>query len=285
MSSRTMAMMGVALAGLLGAAQSAAAGDPIPVCIAGDGTMRTVELQASCPDGQEKKLLAEWEPDVPDLDEDEETKEKSLEARIIELSGRLAMLEARAGIKAADGVTKVSAPFEVVGSDGVTILRVATDGASPHGARVTIGGGSAGNYALRVFKGTQLLSGIGQAVSGGGLVVAMDNGGQVAVNIDGQDRRVAVFKEGHMAAGIVAEAHGGTVAVYGPDGPAVAYLTTSSAGDGGNVTVSLNSGFGVFSAGAAQDGGGEACVSRITQAGTPRLACVGLGLPSAGMGK
>lgn len=76
----------------------------------------------------------------------------------------------------------------------------------------------------------------------------------------------------------------GLIAVFNNQTP-VAYMTRSSGSDGGNVTVALNDGSGVFSAGAAQDGADEACVYRRTQAGTERNACVGLGLPSAGMGK
>jgi hypothetical protein len=94
---------------------------------------------------------------------------------------------------------------------------------------------------------------------------------------------VQVFKAGQPAAALVGKEPGG--AVYNSGGTAVASLGLSSGNDGGNVTVRLNSGFGVFSAGAAQDGAGEACVSRRTQAGTDRVACVGLGSPSAGTGK
>jgi hypothetical protein len=182
---------------------------------------------------------------------------------------------------------KVTAPFEVVGTDGSVILRVAStvSSTSGNGAHVTIGAGSGGNYALRVFKdGSTFVAGIGQSTVGSGLAIVMDSNGEIAANMNGMDHRVTVYHGGQSVAGMVGEARGGTIAVY-EGSHAIAYLTKSSAGDGGNVTVSLNSGVGVFSAGAAQDGAGEACVSRKTQAGTGRVACLGLGLPSAGMGK
>jgi hypothetical protein len=284
MISRIIVVAAVAAAGSMAAISSAVAGEPIAVCIGDDGTMRKVEPETTCPDGQEKRLLAEWDAEAPD---GEETT-AALEAKIAQLTGRLAALEAHTAPTDTSGeaVTRLSAPFEVVGSDGTVILRVATDAATPKGARVTIGGGSANNYALRVYKpGGQLVAGIGQSTQGGGLAVVMDNSGKPAAEMDGQDPRVVVFKDAQLVAGIAVQQQGGIVAVYSPSGQPIAFLTTSSAGDGGNVTTALNNGFGVFSAGAAQDGGGEACVSRITQAGTPRLACVGLGLPSAGMGK
>lgn len=272
------------LAGFCTGASVSQAASAIPVCVAKDGTMRIVGAQTSCPAGQKRRLFAEFESDAKKA-EDKAT--RALEQKIAELNARIAAMEARQPqtVTSEEGVTRVSAPFEVVGSDGTVILRVATQAASPNGARVTIGGGSANNYALRVFKGNQLIAGWGESTTGGGLGIVMDNSGQAAVNIDGPERAVKVFKNNQLAAGISAPSTGGIVAVYAPGGQPIAFLTRSSGGDGGNVTTALNNGFGVFSAGAAQDGGGEACVSRITQAGTPRLACVGLGLPSAGMGK
>jgi hypothetical protein len=102
--------------------------------------------------------------------------------------------------------------------------------------------------------------------------------------VDGANRRVAVYGEGVPVAALVAEDRGGTVGVYQGSTP-VAYLNRSSAGDGGNLTLSLNNGFGVFSAGAAQDGGGEACLNRVTLGGEKRNVCLGVELPSMGLGK
>jgi hypothetical protein len=181
----------------------------------------------------------------------------------------------------------VKAPFEVVGADGVVILRVAdrVSSSGGNGAHVTIGAGDSGNYALRVYKGAQtFIAGIGQASNGAGLAIVMDENGEVGANMNGTDHRVAVYHGAEIVASLVGEERGGTVAVYHGATP-IAYITRSSAGDGGNVTTALNSGFGVFSAGAAQDGGGEACVNRVTGSGEQRVACVGIELPSMGLGK
>lgn len=182
---------------------------------------------------------------------------------------------------------RVFAPFEVVAPDGTVILRVAAkvSSKSGNGARVTIGAGDSGNYGIRVYKnGGNIVAGIGQSSAGTGVVAVMDDKGELVANMNGRSKSVSVFGDGKAVAGLGVDEGRGVVGVY-HESTAVAYMTKSSGGDGGNVTVSLNDGFGVFSAGAAQDGAGEACVNRKTQAGTARLACLGLGLPSAGMGK
>jgi len=184
---------------------------------------------------------------------------------------------------------RVRAPFEVVGSSGQVILRVSDSEVSDHGrsARVVIGPGAKGNYGLRVFKGAAFIAGIGEAAEGGaGVVVVNDASGAGAISASGLRRSINVLNsENQIAASMRITDEGmPLVAVYNSERP-VAFFTRSSGGDGGNVTTALNNGDGVFSAGAAQDGAGEACVNRKTQAGTQRLACLGLGLPSAGMGK
>ena len=63
-------------------------------------------------------------------------------------------------------------------------------------------------------------------------------------------------------------------------GVPIATLSQSSHGNGGNVTASDGGGNGVFSAGAASDGGGEACVVRDNGKGF----CLGIGLPGMGSG-
>lgn len=142
--------------------------------------------------------------------------------------------------------------------------------------------------ALRIFKDGKIVAGVGINEFGKGALKVGDGGkiaAAVQANADGTGSIDVFGANGTSVAGISSDGGHGLVAVRNAGGTPIAYLTQSSAGDGGNVTVSLNSGFGVFSAGAAQDGAGEACVNRKTQAGTARLACLGLGLPSAGMGK
>jgi hypothetical protein len=151
----------------------------------------------------------------------------------------------------------------------------------------SLGPGAASNTALRIFgDGDAVVAAIGSDAQGQGGVRVSNSQGEVVASMTAGPNGggVHALKNGLPVASIVAEERTGVVAVYN-EGTPVAYLNRSSGGDGGNITVTMNDGAGIFSAGAAQDGAGEACVDRKTQAGTERIACLGLGLPSAGMGK
>lgn len=283
---------------------AARAGDPIPVCISAQGTLRIVEFEASCAKGEAKKIFQEWEAeteDTPEAEDDEAGQRLAkMSKQIQELSTRLAALESKPVTPAKEvgtptpvspsktvAMSRVTAPFEVVSRSGQVLLRVAekVSSTSGDGARVTIGAGDAGNYGVRVFRdGKTFVAGLGQARDGAGVVVVMDDAGELAANLNGSARRISVFQGEHAAASMTAEQRGGTLAVY--DGTqAVAYLTRSSHGKGGNLTLATSAGFGVFSAGAASDGGGEACLNRVTGGGQQRNVCLGVELPSMGLGK
>ncbi|MCE9522831.1 MAG: hypothetical protein K8S25_10420 [Alphaproteobacteria bacterium] len=296
---------------------SAQAATPLTVCVGAGGTLRLLDKNSACKAGEQKKLFAEWEPEEPEPKEADE--EEGLKNQITQLSKRLAALEKPeaptatrtqvdllerrlAALETKDSKTtkntndtntripnRVTAPFEVVAPDGTIILRVAqkVGHETGGGARVTIGGGEPGNYAVRVHdsKGGKVVAGIGQGKFNHdvGVVVALDDDGDVGASMDGNGEIAVLFAK-VVKASMRAEYARGIVGVYEGD-DAVAFLTKSSGGDGGNVTVSLNNGFGVFSAGAAQDGGGEACVNRVTGGGQQRRACLGIELPSMGLGK
>jgi len=150
-----------------------------------------------------------------------------------------------------------------------------------------LGPGSGENTALRIYGGTgKVVAAIGEDAQGQGGVRVANSAGALVASMAASDTRgvVHVLANSSPVAGIEAQDGRGVVAVFNDSIP-VAYLTRSSAGDGGNVTVSLNSGFGVFSAGAAQDGGGEACVNRRTGGGKEKVACLGIDLPSMGLAK
>lgn len=286
---------------------AARAGDPIAVCASSAGLMRLLAKGEACKPGEQKKLFAEWEPETPEPPDEAPSTKSQLQRNVDLLAQKVAALESNerqlreqndAAHPAAQpsrnqpatakgGITRVAAPFEVVGKGGVVILRVAerVPSESGAGARVTIGAGDAGNYAVRVTRnGGPLVAGIGQARDGSGVAVVMDDTGDVAAGMEGASRRVYVSFGDTLKAAMTAEYKGGVVGVY-EGANAVAYLTKSTSGDGGNVTLGLNNGFGVFSAGAAGDGGGEACVNRVTGGGQQRRACVGVELPSMGLGK
>src|SRR5688572_28065157 len=99
------------LAGLCASASASQAASAIPVCVGKDGTMRIVGAQTSCPAGQKKRMLTEWEPDAKKA---EDQAAKALEQKIAQLNARIAGLEARQpqAVTSEEGVTRVSAPFE-----------------------------------------------------------------------------------------------------------------------------------------------------------------------------
>lgn len=286
---------------MTGITSPAHAGDPLAVCVGKEGTLRLGEMNEPCKPGERKTLFTEWEPEAEDPPEGEDPGEIAMNKKIEALAQRIAAVESRKTtpdkteavnvealtkrVAALENTRKITAPFEVVGRSGGVILRVAekVSTASGQGAQVTIGAGAAGNYAVRVHKnGGGLVAGIGQSLTGAGIVL-VTNGSEVAAVMDGQDKKISVFDGGHAAASLSAD-KGGTVAVY-VGTQAVAYLTRSSHGGGGNLTLSDTAGFGVFSAGAASDGGGEACLNRVTGGGQHRNLCLGVELPSMGLGK
>jgi hypothetical protein len=144
-----------------------------------------------------------------------------------------------------------------------------------------------GAAALRAFSGDDLIAAVG--------------GGDAGI--------VQVAQGGRVYAKMIAAAGGGAVNVYDPSGAprasmttldnpgeglivlrnssgmGVAYLTHGGGGEGGNLTVTDPSGEGVFSAGAARDGLGEACVTRAKSGGSEGTYCLGIGLPGMGTGQ
>lgn len=127
--------------------------------------------------------------------------------------------------------------------------QVGAFGAAPDGS-----GGT-----LRIYAGGPKATVSLGAVDGAGVITAYDSGGNPILALDASQYAIAVYSTG---------------------GAAIAQLSKSSTGDGGNVTTSSGAGSGVFSAGAASDGGGEACVIRQNGKGY----CLGIGLPGMGSG-
>jgi hypothetical protein len=150
-----------------------------------------------------------------------------------------------------------------------------------------LGPGSSDNTALRIYgRSGAVVAAIGEDAQGHGAVRVANSAGVIVSSMTAGDNGGGVYAlaDSVPVAGIVAEQGNGVVAVYNATVP-VAYLTRSSGGDGGNVTVARNDGFGVFSAGAAQDGGGEACLNRVTGGGEQAVKCLGIDLPSMGLAK
>lgn len=275
------------LSAFLIASAAYAGGDPIPVCIGAGGAMRVIEMRQKCASGEERKLFAEWEEEQGEAPEEEDDSMDEIGQQLEALKKRVAALEKGTKDTGSSQTARVTAPFEVVSRSGAVILRVAerVSSANGDGAQVTIGAGDAGNYAVRVHKdGGALVAGVGQSRGGAGLVAVMNENGGLVASMSARDRNVSVYQGEHAAASLVVDERGGSVVVYQGTQP-VAYLTRSSHGDGGNVTLADGKGFGVFSAGAASDGGGEACLNRVTGGGKQRNVCLGVELPSMGLGK
>jgi hypothetical protein len=172
---------------------------------------------------------------------------------------------------------RVKAPFEVVDSHGKVILRVSEDAETPKGAHVTIGASGGNKYGVRVFNESgQLVSGVGHGADGGGLVVVSDGVNPVA-SMSATDRAISVFRGSQAAVSMKANDNGGEMTVYN-NGTPVGHMSVTGVG-GGAIVVARKDGFGLFEAQAEGNGGGSACVNRISGDGTQTRACLGIGLP------
>jgi len=137
--------------------------------------------------------------------------------------------------------------------------------------------------ALRMFTGgTQIAAvGVNPSTGGGTVRVFPPDGGMTAAALEaepGGGLVIAYGPGGVTTAVMSSEEH--AIVLYNKAGVPVASFSLSSSGSGGNVTTRDGAGSGVFSAGAASDGGGEACVNR--QNG--KTHCLGIGLPGMGTG-
>ncbi|HKY94006.1 MAG TPA: hypothetical protein VJL84_01820 [Kiloniellales bacterium] len=131
--------------------------------------------------------------------------------------------------------------------------------------------------SLRVYGSSgQIVAGLGGQSGDAetGLVVASGPSGQAMLTGEGW----LGLKE-NDALKVVASAADKVIALYGAGSEYIVTLSPGSSG-GGNITTYDTGGTGVFSAGAATDGGGEACVIRQGN----KLHCLGVGLPLMGGG-
>lgn len=140
--------------------------------------------------------------------------------------------------------------------------------------------------ALRIYDAGKPVAAMGTATGEGGAVRVYTTGGNPAAVLnataDGSGL-VQVYGSGKPTAALVGARS--VVEVYNSGGLGVASLSLASNGQGGNVTLRDGGGAGVFSAGAATGGLGQACVNRVRGDGQGETACLGVGLPGMGMGK
>lgn len=139
--------------------------------------------------------------------------------------------------------------------------------------------------AVRVMKDGQNMAAIGiNEFDKGALYVGDGSRTLAAVQGIGDGTGVVdvIGPDGTSAAGLAVGENGrGLIAVRDGSGKAIAALGPSSDSSGGNITLWKGE-LAVFSAGAASDGGGEACLNRVTSGGQQRLVCLGVGLPGFG---
>jgi hypothetical protein len=173
--------------------------------------------------------------------------------------------------------------FGALGSASGTAwgLFIGKDGGAPQAEIADHGKG----MALRIFQGGSQLAAIGSVSGKGGAVRVADSGGNAVATMteDGGAGLIQVYKAGQPLLALAGK--DSAISVYNGSGMSVASLGLSGNKSGGNITTRDGSGSGVFSAGAASDGGGEACINRVRGDGKLLAACLGLGLPSMGLGK
>ncbi len=134
---------------------------------------------------------------------------------------------------------------------------------------------SSKTLGLRFMKGNSLIAAIGIGANGTGVATIRKSDGSQSVTLgDNNGGFVNVYNAGNIAADLEASDGKGVIAVRNKAGNAVAFLTESSQGEGGNVTLTDPAGNGIVSAGYSASDQGDICLDR-----KKKLVCVGVNLP------
>jgi hypothetical protein len=268
---------------------------PVNVCVGADRVLRLVDAKESCGPGQRRLLLEHAKPEMDEakkpLGGDDPAAAKSPgEARVRTLEEQVKQLQ-RELVRSRDLEFKL--PFVLMDSSGKPAVTITQTPAGPlmqilaNGrAAVEMGFGPRGNARMAVLTP----GGVPAAVMGVGpegiaAVQVYTKGGQLSAALQGDGAggaTVGVSRDGrNFLAALGLGDKGGSVVVRNDAAAAVAALQLGSNGTGGNVTLYDAAGRGVFSAGNATGGWGEACVTRQTG----RTHCLGIGLPGMGVGR
>lgn len=162
------------------------------------------------------------------------------------------------GLRVLKGDSSIAELYRREGSDKAA-MRIIKDGQN----MAAVGINEFEKGALYVGDGAKTLAAVQGIGDGTGVVDVIGPGGASAAGL-------AVGENGR-----------GLIAVRDASGKPIAAMTVSSDSSGGNITI-WKGDLGVFSAGAASDGGGEACLNRVTGGGQQKLVCLGVGLPGFG---
>lgn len=139
--------------------------------------------------------------------------------------------------------------------------------------------------ALRIIQEGQNMAAVGINEFGNGALYVGDGSRTLAAVqgiADGTGVVDVIGPNGASVAGLAVGENGlGLIAVRDSSGKPMVAMSPSSDLSGGNITA-WKGDLGVFSAGAASDGGGEACLNRVTGGGEQKLVCLGVGLPGFG---
>lgn len=123
-------------------------------------------------------------------------------------------------------------------------------------------------------KSDRAVFGLTSVGSGGAIFKGTDGNLAVATIAEANSGAVEVYNAGHLAAMLKVDKGKGLVGVKNASDKIVSFLTESSQGGGGNITLADPSGNGIVSAGYSASDGGDICYDR-----KQRLYCVGVNLP------
>jgi hypothetical protein len=197
--------------------------------------------------------------------------------------GKVAALAPDNGEAALSGVEKETEVY-ATGPNGGKAARIAgsSEGGvvavGSQGGRMAVISAHKGPIGLRFYATTsedKSLGGIGILNDGSTAVSLRSASGDQTVSLgsDSGHGHIQVFDKGTLRAEMEANAKG-QVSVRNSTGNAVAFLTESSQGEGGNITLADPSGNGIVSAGYSASDQGDICLDR-----KQHLYCVGINLP------
>jgi hypothetical protein len=176
--------------------------------------------------------------------------------------------------------TQVTAPFDVIGSDGKAILRVGKDNSAGAVAIWRAPGRPGGNVTIRSDNGV-VLGSIGTANAGNGVAFTADAKGNPRAQLSGQGAVIVFDEKADQVGGIVVSEGRGRVAVW-KDGKRVAAMDVDAEhGNAGALTVMNPAGKVVATMSVDAQDPNAGALSVMNSAGKPVAGLIG-GLKGGG---
>ena len=170
-------------------------------------------------------------------------------------------------------VTRLSAPFDVVGPNGKVILHVGNDPSTGAVAVWHAAGRPGGNIMIRADNGTNL-AGIGTANAGHGVVFAADAKGSPRAQVNGTGSVLVFDQKEHQLAGIIEHEGRGRLGVWHNDARVVTLENDPGRGNSGALTLNGPAG-NVIATMKGSEGGAGGALSVMNAAGKPVAGLVG----------